>query len=181
MNLGAVRRAVAGAKAESNGRLSKKLMDELGSHGPGESKRLRDAALRGMCDPEWGTEIGRLFLDDRCTKAQFEAGKRWGRLVTAYLRAIGAPPPHAKSPSLVVSMGGGREGDVERPEDAEKVMAMDAALKALAGAGGAAMVAVRSVCESNELPVGVVGLKNLLKGLDRLSVFWGLVPVPRRG
>lgn len=179
MNLSAVRRAVAGAKAESNGRISKKLLDELGAHGPGESKRLRDAALRGTRDAEWGTEIGRLFLDDRCTKIQFEAGKRWGRLVTAYLRAIGAPPPHAKSPSLTVSVGG-TAPDLVRPEDAEKVLAMDAALAALAGAGGEAMVAVRSVCESNELPVGVVGLKSLLKGLDRLAVFWGLVPLGRR-
>ncbi|WP_143062067.1 hypothetical protein [Faunimonas pinastri] len=163
---------------EANGRLSRasRLVTEACT--PGQAKRLRDAALLGMAAPEWATEIGRLFLARRLTPEQYEAGKRWGRLASATRKALAAPKPVAKAASL---FGGGsiREPDPDSDEGLElakserKILAdMDAAKAALGE--GAPAAAVRACCEENEVPVGSLGIHNLLAGLDALAEHWGL-------
>ncbi len=47
---------------EPNGRRSRVLTRSAPQFAPTEVKRLRDAALAGMQNPEWGSELGRLLL-----------------------------------------------------------------------------------------------------------------------
>ena len=55
---------------------------------PSEVRRLRDAALSGMRDSTWGTELGRLYLVGKITATMFAAGKRWGELAVMYSQAL---------------------------------------------------------------------------------------------
>jgi len=139
-----------------------------------------------MADPEWGTEIGRLFLEGKIPPELFEAGKRWGRLVVAYHKAIGAKPPYPKSASF-----SGEGGTVEPDPDSQLgkqrakkeraiVSDMMEAHAVLIGAGKLAEIAVRSVCESNESPVGTVGHESLVRGLSWIALHWGLTQQPTR-
>ena len=76
------------ARREPNGR-PRRHRDSGPS--PTEISRLRDAALAGMKDPIWGTQLGILHLSGKLTNSQLAAGKRWAELArdysTAYARA----------------------------------------------------------------------------------------------
>lgn len=171
---------------EPSGRLSRSTSDAIEAVAPAAMKRLRDAAARGMADPEWGSELGRLFLDAKITAPEYEAGKRWGRLVRLWHRATGAPPPYpGEGPvaflGTVRSRDEGDDPPVDSPEgkklrgDRRRVIEdMQNAHAALMGAGRFAEVAVRATCEENEMPVGLFGLNNLRNGLRWLASFWGL-------
>jgi hypothetical protein len=169
---------------EPNGRLSR--TDDIASHAPTAIKRLRDAALRGMADAEWGTELGRLFLEGRITAEHYAAGKKWGRTVVAYHQAIGAAPPYPKAVAFGDARGrspdpdpASHEGKRLTARDKAIIQNMQEAHAVLIGAGILAERAVRSVCESNECPVGQVGLDALQRGLYWLGDFWGLTKKPR--
>ncbi len=177
---------------EPSGRLSRATRDGIGAVSPAEAHRLRAAALAGMRDPEWGTEVGRLFLADKIDGALFEAGKRWGRLVIRYQRAVGAPKPWPKgqdfnrtAPSLepdepLPDTEAGRK-KLEELEKARRdtIDEMRDAHASLIGAGMLAERAVRSTCEANEVPVGAQGLESLKRGLEWLALHWGLTTAPK--
>lgn len=171
---------------EPSGRLSRASAAAVDAVSPAEAKRLMVAALAGVQAQEWGTEIGRLFLAAKVDQYEFEAGKRWGRLVVAYHQSIGARPPYPKA-MIFNRVDPSPEPDPDseagkrRTKDAKNIIAdMREAHGVLIGAGKLAEHAVRSVCESNESPVGVVGLENLQKGLNWLASHWGLVPQTRK-
>lgn len=171
---------------EPNGRLQRATAAAIGAASPAEMRRAREAALTGMRDPEWATELGRLFLADEIDGAEYEAGKRWGRLVVAYHRSIGAKPPYPKGMSF------DRRDPSPEPDpdsDAGKRTAADAraivedmreAHAVLIGAGMLAEKAVRSICEANEVSIGIIGIDNLRRGLDWLAKHWGLTTEPKQ-
>lgn len=172
---------------EPSGRLSRAVDAALAVAAPGEIKRLRDAALRGMADEEWGTELGRLFLTGKIDAVQYATGKKWGRLIVEYHRAIGCPPPYPKSGYFLDQMDKGAEPDPDSEEGKKRAkkarQVIDAMMEAhavLFGAGKLAEYAVRAVCEANEAAVGEVGMNALSRGLDWLAEHWGLTSTTKR-
>lgn len=171
---------------EPNGRLQRASAAEVGAVSPAEQKRLRTAALAGMRDPEWATELGRLYLGHDIEPYHYEAGKRWNRLVTAYHRAIGAKPPYPKGMTFD-RRDPSPEPDADSPKgkarlatDKQIIEDMREAHAVLMGAGMLAEKAVRAICEENDASVGIYGVINLRRGLDWLSAHWGLTQVAKQ-
>ncbi len=170
---------------EPSGRPSRALAPIEGVS-PNEARRLRDAAARGVAAPEWGSELGRLFLAGSIDGAAYEAGKMWGRLINQWYRAIGACRPYPSQGPIaflgtVRALDDGEDPPVDSKEgkrilaDRRKVIRrMQEAHAVLVGAGMLAEAAVRGVCEANECSSAIYGLDNLVRGLDWLAKHWGL-------
>ena len=56
---------------------------------PAQVRRLREAALAGLRDPQWGTELGRLLLTKAIDEAMYAAGRRWNEDAAKYRHVIG--------------------------------------------------------------------------------------------
>lgn len=163
------------AQREPNGRPQR----EQQLPAPSEIRRLRDAALAGMRDPTWGTEIGRLYLVGKITSTMFAAGKRWAELASQYSHALCSPSPDPKAISL--DRTGAHHVDPDSPEGrkearrhARAVASFIDAHVALKTHGTGSERIVRSVCERGEMPTGHQEIIALSGGLARLADFWGL-------
>lgn len=163
------------ALRESNGRIQR----EPQLPPPSEVRRLRDAALAGMRDPVWGTEIGRLYLLGKISSAMFAAGKQWGEYAAKYSQALCSPSPDPKAVNWD-RMGGEApdpdsfEGRKEARRHAKAVQSFIDASAALKTAGSRSECAVRTVCERNQVMFGHENQMALVVGLSTLSGFWGL-------
>lgn len=151
-------------------------MDEIENCSPSQVRRLRDAALNKMCDPEWGTELGRLYLTGRLTVGQYAAGKWFSRLSEACRAAIDAPAGPRKSAFVEGNGGHAPDPDSERGQeqvakDRLSVASFMEAHGALLGAGMLAERAVRLVCEDNKTVVGHAQTLHLRSGLEWLAEF----------
>lgn len=171
-----MKRTRKGVKArEPNGRPQRERHES-----PAEVRRLRDAALSGMRDPEWGTELGRLFLVGKVTPQEFAAGKRWAKLSAAYSVALQSP---AADPRAMNPEGGGQshppdadshEGKAEAERHRRATEAYLSAEGALLEIGVARFYAVKVVCDRNETLCGYQQLRDLKAGLFGLSERWNL-------
>lgn len=144
---------------------------------PLAAKRLRDAALSGMRDPEWGSELGRLYLNGTITPAMYAAGKRWREQAETYHRSIGVFPVRSASaePGRGASQPDpdsdeGRRIAKREADGAERFFAAHAALMV----DPVAESAVRALCEQNEMPDGFAQLMKLRRGLLALVAHWDL-------
>lgn len=165
---------------EPAGRPARVAAEPDKDYAPAAIKRLTECAIRGMADAAYGTPLGRLYLDGRLSEAQFAAGRRFDRLVRAYLQAIAAPrpDPHSNAPDERVR---GAEIDPDSRAGQERVAehrailaAMGAARAVLAGCGKGAEAAVRGLCEAHEIPAGWAGHSALAAGLSALAAHWKL-------
>ena len=149
---------------------------------PVSAKRLRDAAIARMADPEWGTELGRLWLAGKITAAEYQAGKRWWNVREAYLLAIGSPPAYPSSvmSSALGGMGSAagddppittREGRRLKEKRERAIAEYDRATAAI-GTGVDMLAAFRLTMEHEQAPIGAVGLSNLAWCLERLAQHW---------
>jgi hypothetical protein len=146
---------------------------------PAQVKRLREAALSGLRDPEWGTELGRLLLNGVITDAMYAAGKRWAELAARYKNVLGIFPIKSSS-----AEGGswGHQPDPDSPRGQEIAKAdrnsMEAYFEAEAALvmhmGPGVLPMVRSVCEEGQIPGGYYEVLNLRIGLLKLVTHWGL-------
>jgi hypothetical protein len=171
---------------EPNGRLSRAGREATGAIAPAAVRRLRDAALAGMAAPEWGTELGLMYLRQEIEAPLYEAGRRWTKLAAEAQRA-------ADAPSHVASGGNLDRAPDRRPDpetqagrrEAERDGAILAdhrsARKALDDAGAAARRAVLRVCESDRPAIGHAEREDLRAGLAALARHWRLLaPQGRR-
>lgn len=164
---------------EPNGRHQRPSVDER-EFAPTQVKRLRDAALAGMADAEWGTSIGRLYLASKITGPMYAAGKRWSEQVVRYHGAINAPPPNPKALRMGESSRGAPpdpdsdEGRQRAAREAQMVTDFLAAHGILCAAGMIAEATVRNVCERDHCPVGQLETQALSRGLLWLADYWGL-------
>lgn len=162
---------------EPNGRLSRS--QEGKESVPGQVKRLMAAALSGMAEPYWGTQLGRLFLLKKLTPEQFAAGKWWAESAEEYSQAICSPrKPQANSfekrgYSEPPDPDSGRGKEITA-DDLETMEEMREAHAILIHAGLNAEANVRAVCERDEAPIGEIGMKALIVGLERLAEHRGL-------
>jgi hypothetical protein len=165
---------------EPNGRLSRTTKKQIEAKNPNEMKRLRDAAILGMRDPLWGTELGRLFLRNRIDEVQFEAGKRWRNLVDTWRKNQVGPqidPKSGLSVLFVENRGRGRDRTYDPDVVAatqETDLALRHALDALNGAGQLESRTVRDCCEMEIPIIGLSEIWWLRDGLDALATHWRL-------
>jgi hypothetical protein len=172
------------AYREPNGRIQrepngKAQRDQYRLTATSEVKRLRDAALLGMRDPLWGTEIGRLYLTGKITATAFAAGKRWAEQAVQYSQALCSPAPDPRAVSFDRSGGDvldpdSYDGRREARRHERAVASFIDAHVALKSIGGASERAVRHVCERDQMLVGHESLMALIRGLGALAGFWGL-------
>jgi hypothetical protein len=168
------------AKREPNGKPSRALADRsTPSTSPAESRRLRDAALTGMRQAEWGTQLGRLFLAHKITSEHYQAGQRWSERAGLYRQALDCPAADPRAMDFDKRGGEPIDPDSEQGKREVKRHIRAAASfvdthAALLECGSRVVATVRSVCERDEAPVGHQGLLDLSTGLQRIAEFLGL-------
>lgn len=166
---------------EPNGRHQR----EPQQSGPGQAKRLRDAALRRMEAPEWGTELGRLFLERKIAAEEFEAGKRYAQITRDYRAALGITALEIKNQAMDRARGNPPDADSDAGRILTKaeqaaVARMHATEMAVRGAGREAFRAVHRVCVDDEAPIGTVDFQHLSAGLQALASHFGLTGGQKR-
>jgi hypothetical protein len=129
-----------------------------------------------MRSPEWGTQLGRLYLAEKISPSQYEAGRKWVELVASYEEAMDGP----RRPSCVEldRRGGGTvDPDSEPGQRTAKrhcrvTVAYVGAFGMLSQAGAAAAGAVRNVVEYDRACSGWMELQALKVGLQTLAACW---------
>jgi hypothetical protein len=165
---------------EPNGRVSRTLNER--EFPPAQVKRLRDAAMAGLRDPEWGTELGRLYLEGTLTAEMYAAGKWWRETASRYRGAICAPAPDPKALVLEIGCGSFRpdpDSDAGRElvkRDCTATLIFLEAHGALLGAGMIAERTVRRLCEEDQAPVGEEERLAARNGLLWVAKHRGLTP-----
>jgi hypothetical protein len=163
-------RRSAFAQREPNGREQRHRLLS-----PTEARRLREAAWRGLRDAQWGTELGRLFLESSLTEQQFLAGQRWRQDVAAYHWAIDVFPVRTASLERGKATPPDPDSEVGRKlakRESEAIETFFAAHAILSFTG--AEKVVRALVERDEPICGVVGLRTARKGLSVLAEHYGL-------
>ena len=166
---------------EPSGRRSRVVTRSTPQFAPTEVKRLRDAALAGMQNPEWGSELGRLLLAGKVEPELYAAGQHWAECATRYRHALDAPrpnPPPArfepKSPAAAVDPASAA-GQKQTAREIAAIGALQEAHAALRTAGVLAERVVRRVCEHDEAVCGTGEFVALRRGLLALALFWGMM------
>ena len=166
---------------EPSGRRSRVVTRSTPQFAPTEVKRLRDAALAGMQNPEWGSELGRLLLAGKVEPELYAAGQHWAERATRYRHALDAPrpnPPPArfepKSPAAAVDPASAA-GQKQTAREIAAIGALQEAHAALRTAGVLAERVVRRVCEHDEAVCGTSEFVALRRGLLALALFWGMM------
>jgi hypothetical protein len=165
---------------EPNGRPSRTLNER--EFPPAQVKRLRDAAMAGLRDPEWGTELGRLYLEGILTAEMYAAGKWWRETASRYRGAICAPAP---DPKAIMLEAGCRSSQPDPDSDAGRELVKRDSMAslvfleahgALLGAGMIAERAVRRLCEEDQSPIGEEERIATRRGLLWVAKYRGLTP-----
>jgi len=140
---------------------------------PTQIRRLRDAAMAGLRDPEWGTELGRLYLEGTITASMYAAGKDWREKAARYVSTLGhfpvrtiLPEEHRASPPADPDTV---EGQKRARREADAMERFFEAHHVLLSAGKMAEAGVRRLCEHNEGPCGMAELIALRNGLAALA------------
>lgn len=162
------------AQREPNGRVQR-----VAEFSVSETRRLRNAAMVGLRDAVWGTELGRLHLTGRINTAQFAAGRKWAECATVYYQALNGPAPDPKAIAYEIVKGeaidpDSREGRKEARRHERAVASMIDARAAVKSTPGASERILRHICERNEMVVGHHEVMSLACALDSLASFWGL-------
>lgn len=158
---------------EPNGRVQRER-----EFGAAQIRRLRDAAMRGLRDSEWGTELGRLYLERIITEEMYAAGKRWTEEASQYHASIGIFP--IRTAQLQLGRGGkdadpdSAEGKKQASREANGAERFFEAHAVLVGAGPVASMAVRRLCEENQSLAGSKERIAARDGLSSLVAHYGL-------
>jgi hypothetical protein len=163
------------AQREPNGRVQR----EPQLPPPSEVRRLRDAALAGMRDATWGTELGRLYLVGKITAPMYAAGRRWAELASNYSHALCAPASDPKA--ICLDRAGGSPLDPDSHEGRKEARRHERTVASFIDAHAKLKTlslfserVVRSTCERDEMLIGHEALLAFSGGLSALADFWGL-------
>jgi hypothetical protein len=150
-------------------------------YSPAVSKRLRDAAARGMADPSWGTALGQLLMAGKITHDEHMTGMRYDELHREYLKVLEPPPDGTSKPIGEPRKGEPPHEDSEAGERANKrakkirldYERAEAVLEATVGKQG--LNAVDMLCVGNgRTPDSYAALLLAKKGLNALAALWQL-------
>jgi hypothetical protein len=145
---------------------------------PSQIRRLRDAALAGMADPQWGSMAGIFYLSRKIDEIEYETAKRFGDLHTQYISVIGGPKsPKSSNPergSLGISLDVDSElGEEETKKHINIMGRYNDAHTVLLGIGPAAEGDIIRFCSiPGESPAGHEAMLRVRWGLRALSVLW---------
>lgn len=155
----------------ANGRLSEAREER--EFPPTQVRRLRDAAMAGLRDPEWGTELGRLYLEGTITASMYAAGKKWREAAGAYVNSIGIFPVRSSTGERLGNSHpvdpDSEEGRKQAKREANAMEDFFSMHHLLLSAGRFAEATVRRLCEHNEGPCGMAELIALRNGLSVLA------------
>lgn len=141
------------------------------------AKRIRDEAVRTHAHAEYGSELGRLFLDDKISANMYEAGKKW--MISACSAATAMQGPNSNPKSLAIGESGtSHPVDPDSEEGMREVRRHERAVEAFRIAGSMlsspARRAVEAVCEQRLAVEGYQQLMDLRSGLAVLAHHWRL-------
>jgi hypothetical protein len=129
---------------------------------PVETRRLRDAAVSGLRDAVWGSQLGRLHVTGALDASQLAAGKYWSELTSAYSVACRSP---AGPRTVLLDAVGGQPIDPDTASGAKEIARHERATAAwiegrdvLRKAGPAVEAAVDAVCIQDQAPDGYMQL-----------------------
>lgn len=171
------RQRLAGARYPSGNRRREERASQ--EYSPSAIKRLTSAAIAGMHDEEWGTVIGRLYLNGTLTSREYAAGKRWAATWAEYCDATGNPSPNPRS----VVIGAPTRSEPPDPDSHAGSAAarrakrarkrFDEAHAALLKCGMQAESATRKLCEGiGQSPAGLEQFQHAKRGLEALAKLW---------
>lgn len=170
------------AERDRSNRASRRINREISSTDPKEWPRLRDAALAGMANPMWGSELGRLMVRRSLTAAQFEAARRYSETCRLAGNMTGLPSPSPKTPSWARSPGKQRDAFSEeenvRGEVAKALYQNIINIRAMLDP--MTMRLINSVC-CNDEACAAWDLHRLQQGLEKIAVFFGLTTKTKNG
>lgn len=142
--------------------------------------RHNGIAPEQAADPRYGYELGRLFMADRITKLQYEAGMKLATDMARYYGLTGVPFPSARAQNLFAVRG--EAGESEGKQKAARLAGEKARrLQALLLAVGDNQTAIRiqrvvlSVVVS-DAPLGKSTQDNMLlrRGLNAMISYYGM-------
>lgn len=171
--------AKAGRKRKAGDRFpAGQIRPEEKSASPAAIRRLRDAALMGMADPQWGTVAGLFFLNKLIDEVEYEAAKRFGDLHAQYISVIGGPRPPKTSTGERPARSAQIDVDTELGEaEAKRHVAIltsynevHLALKMIDPATEADLIRFCSV--PGESPAGHAAMLRLKDGLKSIASIW---------
>lgn len=145
---------------------------------PSQIRRLRDAALAGMADPQWGSMAGIFYLSRKIDEVEYETAKRFGDLHSQYISVIGGPRPPRSASIERASPVGSLDVDTELGEEEAQrhILIMNKyhdAHTILHGVGPSAEADIIRFCSiPGESPAGHEAMIRVRFGLRALSVFW---------
>lgn len=138
----------------ASGRLSRAARAVTEPASPAQVRRLRDAALAKMLDPQWGTELGRQFLAGHFGAVEYAAGRKYWLLREAY--------------------EGRRHGGADRTfqQSVDVFAALSDARSVLMGSGYRIWSVFRRVVERDQFTPGTAEAMNLKAALRVLVDHW---------
>ena len=133
---------------EPNGQIQRES-----DYSPVHVRRLKDAALRGVDDKRWASELGRYHLEHTITDEMAAAGRWWSEMANRYSQAIGlqklAVRPLAWERGAIST-----EPDISQPNgtaidksDRKAIERFQKGYAVLQQAGMDAVRVVRNICE----------------------------------
>jgi hypothetical protein len=146
---------------------------------PAAVRRLKEFALSNVKMKEYGTALGRLYLDEKITSHEYASGQRWDELHRGYQAAIGTLKSLPKSLAIGEG-GGGHDPDPETEAGAEHAKRDRAAIarfneahRVLCSAGMLAELTMRNLCEGDGIaPVGHEAFLAAKAGLKALTEYF---------
>lgn len=159
---------------EPNGRPSRS--EDEREFSPTQVRRLRDAAMRGLRDEEWGTELGRYYLENSITSEMYAAGKWWAEKAARYANSIDVPGNIKAVSFQRGSLGTPPDPDSDKGREVvtrDQIAAMEfnEAHSVLCQAGAIAERVVRNLCERDESPTGHLEFYCLRLGLNMIAKY----------
>lgn len=145
---------------------------------PSQIRRLRDAALAGMADPQWGSMAGIFYLSRKIDEIEYETAKRFGDLHSQYINVIGGPRPPRSSSVERASPVSSIDVDTELgEEEAQRHIVIlnkyNDAHTVLHKIGPSAEADIIRFCSiPGESPAGYEAMIRVVMGLRELSVLW---------
>lgn len=137
--------------------------------------RARELIALGKLDGRYGTPLGRMVLNERISKGQYEAGLRFVDVRKSADAALGLPPRTCQAQSLGELRG--HDGDVETEEETRRkhrdLDAWDKVVMVL-GVQSGWMRAMERIALCELEPDGHQQVIDLTQALQRLCVYWGI-------
>lgn len=157
------------------GRLTQVLED---TRTQSAAMRARDNILAGMLDANWGSPIGKLFLQKEISSAQFDAANKYAQLRAAADREQGLPFRAAKAINYAALK---ITSSVDNSEAKQQIITSCAEAEDAVGRQTTAFRALRDVVIEEQWPAGYEQRMALFVGLDRLCTHWGLTRAGKSG